>query len=253
MADPYKAYQDLIWGRWNPLGDPRDDQAAQPETAASQDQSTASFDPSPSQPTDVGILGRITPFGASNQDQSAAFLDPSQLPPSDVGILGRITPANASAQDQSAAFLDPSAFAPPADLGVVAPPPPGAAKYVTPDDDAFYAPAGTDFTKIYNAGRDIAHMTIPDQIFNTLANIGHGGTYDFQRIGGKHPEYANASNVAVGTYMNSTGYSWPATDIAGRLYGWLFDKNGLPPDDETWWRSGYDAASNGQLPKKSTP
>ncbi len=65
----------------------------------------------------------------------------------------------------------------------------------------FIAPKGTDWCAIKAAGQ--ANGLNP---FAVWKNVGHYGTYDFQRIGGRHSEYIDASNYSVGVYMNGAGY-----------------------------------------------
>lgn len=184
------------------------------------------------------LFGNPTPY-TDNSDPAA--------PP--VGILGPIMPS-ASPQDQSAAQLDPSAFAPSADLNVLAPPtPPGAAILKTADDFPFYAPAGTDFNEVYQAGQKIRGKSLSDQLDAIGRDLGHGGTYDFQRQGGTfNKNYQNASNFAVGAYMNGAGYSWPETEAISSLYAIGHGRPDIIPGDKPWWQAGYEAAKSGKLP-----
>lgn len=181
--------------------------------------------------------------------------DPDGYDPTDalaVYSLPKLDPTvdNSNApQDQSAALLDQSAFAPMADLATLAPTPPGAVKATTPSGDAFWVPKDSNFNDVYQAGQSIQNKPLSDQLTAIGNNIGHGGTFDFQRQGGAfNGNYTDASNFAVGVYMNGAGYSWPETKALGDIYAYTHDKNGLPPGDEVMWRAGYDAANSGKLP-----
>lgn len=251
MADPYQEYQDLIWGRWNPLDDPSD-QASQPGNAAPQDQSAASsFDPSQLQPANVGILGPLPPDASPSQDQSAATFDPSRLQPANGGILGRINPASGpGAQDRGAAFLDPSALQQSAKVGILGPVTPPGAVAVTSGNRTFDVPNGANFNNVYRAGQYIGTEPIPKQFDDIIGAEGQHGTFDFQRLNGPfNSDYRDASNYGVGVLMRGAGYSWPATAAAASLYATYHGRPDVIWHDWPWWGAGYDAAANGQLPK----
>jgi hypothetical protein len=224
MADPFQEYRDLIWGT-GPYAPDDSSGSAMPDSGLPQDQNTSFSDPSGLAPTNVGILGPVTPPAATN-----------------------------GPQDQSAVFLDPKALQSRPDLNSLAPPPPpGAAIFKTADDFPFYAPAATDFAQIYDAGQKIRD----DNFFHKLFEVGpilHYGDYDLQRQDGSfNRNYTNASNFAVGDFMNGAGFSWPATVVLGDIYALTHDQGRIPPGDKPWWQAGYDAAAGGKLPKKGTP
>jgi len=110
--------------------------------------------------------------------------------------------------------------------------------------DKFYAPAGTDWSAVYATGR--ANGMNP---FKVDSAVGHWGAFDFQRydttfIGA----YSNASNFAVGLYMNGAGYSLSQTlEIAGG-FAHLFSSNAGDPNQAKWQTNGWNAASKQQFP-----
>jgi len=104
----------------------------------------------------------------------------------------------------------------------------------------FLAPKGTDWCAI----RAFA-QTSGLNPYAVKKSIGHGGTFDFQRIGGKHSEYIDASNYVVGLYMEGAGYSQLITDGLGGTYSFLFSSNANSPQQKLWWDNGWsDANSN---------
>jgi hypothetical protein len=125
--------------------------------------------------------------------------------------------------------------------------PPNSQTYVAPDGRPFLAPAGTNFQNVYNAG----HANGPFNILGMNVAIGHYGQFDFQRNGGQgncpghntfYPAYTNASNFAVGEYMNGAGFSLDATLTIGYVFAFTMSSNAGSPDQGQWWANGWNAA-----------
>jgi hypothetical protein len=104
----------------------------------------------------------------------------------------------------------------------------------------FLAPQGTDWCAIQAAGQ--ANGLDP---FAANQNVGQYGTYDFQRIGGKHPEYIDASNYGVGVYMNGAGYWQWLMNLGGSAYSFFKSSNANSPKQSLWWNNGWNDANNG--------
>jgi hypothetical protein len=121
--------------------------------------------------------------------------------------------------------------------------PPNAQTFTTPDGQTFLAPAGTDFRAIYNAGKT-------NGIMGMNSAIGHYGTFDFQRNAGAgqlstntfYPAYANASNYAVGVYMNGADFSLDQTHNYAWIFAHTFSSNAGSPAQTQWQTNGWKAA-----------
>ncbi len=121
--------------------------------------------------------------------------------------------------------------------------PPNSQTFTAPDGQTFLAPAGTDFRKIYEAGQT-------NGTWGIKAAVGHYGTYDFQRNGGAgeldantfYPAYENASNYAVGVYMNGAGYSLGETHDIAEIYAMMRSLNFGSAAQAQWQTKGWNAA-----------
>lgn len=191
-------------------------------------------------------LGSATPYtdypdGYDPTDALAVY----SLPKNDPADL-IFTPPSPAPQDQSAALFDPSTFAPPPDLGTLAPP----TMTVTVLGHSFDVPVGTNFHNEYRAGQYIGAEPIWKQ-FNDIGNaVGYRGTFDYQRMDGPfNPDYRDASNFGVGVLMRGASYSLPTTDAISSLYALFHGRPDVIPHDLPLWGAGYDAAASGQLPK----
>ncbi|MFH1157907.1 MAG: RHS repeat-associated core domain-containing protein, partial [Pseudomonadota bacterium] len=108
----------------------------------------------------------------------------------------------------------------------------------------FLAPSGTDWCKVKAAGQ-------ANNAFSPLAlpmayrNLHHGGTFDFQRIGGVyHPEYRDASNYAVGVYLGGGSFGTGDLYAIAGGYSYLWSSNRLDPKQSRWWENGYSDVTN---------
>lgn len=125
---------------------------------------------------------------------------------------------------------------------------PSDAKSLTaPDGTKFLAPPGTDFQAVYNAGKTDGTVGIP-------AALGHYGTFDFQRNSGNgisstgnvfYPAYTDASNYAVGVYMNGAGYNRDETIALASLFALTMSSNAGSSRPREMWKNGWDAAAKG--------
>lgn len=133
------------------------------------------------------------------------------------------------------------------------PHPPDSQKFTLPDGTTFLAPAGTDFEAIYKAGQ--ADWTILPSQNKMSAAVGQYGKFDFQRNRGAglqppggtntfYPAYTDASNYAVGVYMNGAGYPVDDMRIAGETYAAMHSKQ-VSPNAEAMWIRGWNAAQAG--------
>jgi hypothetical protein len=90
--------------------------------------------------------------------------------------------------------------------------------------------------------------------FKVNSSVGHYGSYDFQRNGGKgkcpvnifYPAYTDASNYAVGVYMNGAGYSFGQTTAIAGGFANLFSSNAGSARQQQWWANGFNAAQSGR-------
>ena len=119
---------------------------------------------------------------------------------------------------------------------------PDAQLYTAPNGKQFIAPKDADWCVIEATGQ--ANGLSISAIKN---NVGQGGVFDFQRIGGKHSEYIDASNYSVGVYMHGAGYGMGMTNIVGGLYSWLRSSNALDLKQRLWWDQGWTAANGNNL------
>lgn len=121
--------------------------------------------------------------------------------------------------------------------------PPNSQTFTAPNGQTFLAPTGTDFRKIYDAGKANGTLGIN-------AAVGHYGTFDFQRNAGAgklsantfYPAYTDASNYAVGIYMNGAGYSLQGTHEVAEIFARMFSSNSGSPGQTQWQTNGWNAA-----------
>jgi hypothetical protein len=120
-------------------------------------------------------------------------------------------------------------------------------KFTAPNGKTFLAPAGTNFQDVYNAGKTQGRP-------GERHNVWQYGIYDFQRNGGGGPKpgnldntfyspYTDASNYAVGIYMNGAGASLWETLNSARIEAALTrSKNAGSPRQREWETQGWQAA-----------
>ncbi len=102
-------------------------------------------------------------------------------------------------------------------------------------------PAEADFTKVAQAGRTQGELyglmlgspynadaALPTLLIGVGKNLGHAGTFDYQREGSyfggyiQHREFRDISNVNVGLFMQQAGFSLKETlEISGAFAGAL--------------------------------
>jgi hypothetical protein len=122
-----------------------------------------------------------------------------------------------------------------------------AVTYTAPNGEQFYAPPEANWSDVYDAGKDNGLNPISGN-----QAIGHFGTFDFQRSteGFFIAPYTNASNFAVGVYMNGAGFSLPQTILLGNPFAATMSSNSASSMVK-WWTNGWNAANSGTLPKKN--
>ena len=89
-------------------------------------------------------------------------------------------------------------------------------------------------------------------------NLGHGGTFDYQRQGNsvtgftQYPQFRNVSNFNVGLFGQQAGLSLAETKLIAGAYARLFSSNanpknpyGLDTDAADFIEHGYDAGRSG--------
>jgi hypothetical protein len=177
-------------------------------------------------------LGDVTPgnsVGTANLSQTGAS-------PQQFGIVGWSDPSG------------PPDSLPIKGLTVTHDVPADAVKYAAPDGEKFFAPPSADFPAMYAAGKSAGMNP-----FAINSAVGHFGTYDFQRDSSQDlfiRPYTDASNYAVGVYMNGAGFSLDQTVKIASTFANLMSKNAGTPDQVNWWTRGWNAANAQALPKK---
>ena len=128
--------------------------------------------------------------------------------------------------------------------------PDGTVIYYTGDQKELLAPFEANWQDVYDAGK--ADGGDP---FKAGVAIGHFGTFDFQRKVDENTnrayffhQYENASNYAVGVYMNGAGFSLKWTIIYAKAYAHSLSSNADAPDPSIWWTRGWKDADKGKLP-----
>jgi hypothetical protein len=111
--------------------------------------------------------------------------------------------------------------------------------------DTFYAPPGTNFSTVRSAGQANGWNPI-----DVNRNIGHWGTFDFQRDAGMNQftrAYTDAANFGVGVYMQGAGYSRANTVRIAGGFAAALSSNAGDPNQARYWTRGWDAANSGNL------
>src|SRR6266436_5820763 len=98
-----------------------------------------------------------------------------------------------------------------------------------PNIPPFWVPNRANWCDIYLAGHR-------NGLLDAGPYIEQGGTYDFQPGDETfYTKYTNASNFAVGVYMNDAGYSLLDTEMAGDLYTLAHSSSGSKNTAKKWW------------------
>ena len=118
---------------------------------------------------------------------------------------------------------------------------PNAQVYTAPNGTQFLAPKNTDWYQIWLTGRKNGL-----NLFYVGKYESQGGKFDFQRIGGYHPEYIDASNYGVGVYMNGAGYTLFGTNTIGGTFASLLSSSN-PAVLKYWWGLGWSAGQGMRL------
>jgi hypothetical protein len=122
-----------------------------------------------------------------------------------------------------------------------------------PDKDSktksLMAPPRADFRAVYAAGLAIQSLPPFQQYPHAGADIGQGGTYDFQRDVPNlkfYHAYTNAANYAVGVYMAGAGYSLSVTLLLAKYYAWEHSANYNFRDREKWITRSWEDGNAGR-------
>lgn len=128
--------------------------------------------------------------------------------------------------------------------------PADAVLYTAPDGQQFYAPPEADWAAIYEASTTNGVYKADGLDWDRgKSDIGHFGRFDFQRkiVDGEgwyfiHP-YENASNFAVGIYMNGAGFSLSGTIVVGKGFAVMNSSNFNSDLQTIWWTNGWNYAN----------
>jgi hypothetical protein len=110
------------------------------------------------------------------------------------------------------------------------------------------APPSADFRAVYAAGQAIGSLPPFQQYPHAGADIGQGGTYDFQRDVPNlkfYHAYTNSANYAVGVYMAGAGYALSVTLLLAKYYAWEHSANYNVQDREKWITRGWEDGNAG--------
>jgi RHS repeat-associated protein len=121
--------------------------------------------------------------------------------------------------------------------------PTGACACHTSSGTPFFVPPGANFSAVQAAGQSAGLNP-----FAVNSAIGHYGTYDFQRNAANNTftgAYTDASNYAVGVYMQGAGYSLSQTIAIGQFFGHSMSSNAGDPRQQAFWEAGWNAANAG--------
>lgn len=107
---------------------------------------------------------------------------------------------------------------------------------------------------------------LPYLAISTLANIGHGGRFDYQRQGNhitgfiQFRQYRDVSNFNVGLFCQQAGLSLEATLVAAGRFARILSGNAKPDqpygfDVETaeFIKSGYESGRSGVFDRPDGP
>jgi len=110
---------------------------------------------------------------------------------------------------------------------------------------SFSAPKGTNFSDVYAAGQANGLNPIAGN-----ESIGHFGRFDYQRNAASNTfvgAYTDASNFAVGVYMNGAGFTRIGTSAVANSFAYTMSSNAGSSAQTSMWAAGWDAAASGSL------
>lgn len=119
--------------------------------------------------------------------------------------------------------------------------PSGAVTYTASNGTNFDAPPQANWAAVYAAGQ-----TGGMNPFAGYDAIAHYGTFDFQRDANLNlfmSDYTNASNYAVGVYMNGAGFNLAEMTLIAQAFAYTMSDNAGVSDQFNWWAAGWDAAN----------
>jgi RHS repeat-associated protein len=133
----------------------------------------------------------------------------------------------------------------PRPLQVVRGTPANACTCRTSSGTPFSIPPGVNFSAVQAAGRSAGFNP-----FAVNAAVGHFGNFDFQRNAANNTftgAYADASNYAVGVYMQGAGYSLGSTVAIAQSFSYSMSSNPGDPRQQEFWKAGWMDANAGLL------
>ncbi|WP_420606740.1 RHS repeat domain-containing protein [Novosphingopyxis sp.] len=103
---------------------------------------------------------------------------------------------------------------------------------------SFRAPDNFNPTDIFSAG-------FSGGLFGANSNVGHYGTYDFQRVRTSsgtvfYSQYTPAANLAVGFYLAGAGQSRSAANLISDSFASAFSSNGASAEQDRFRNLAYD-------------
>jgi RHS repeat-associated protein len=126
-------------------------------------------------------------------------------------------------------------------LNIIKGVPPGSVLYTTSDGQTFWAPKSSNFCLAYYAGQENS-LVIGFSVAAADAAIGHFGTFDYQRNGNNfYRAYVDASNFAVGVYMEAAGFTYQELSTIGTLFHFGTLSSGDLANQQAWWQIGFAA------------
>jgi uncharacterized protein RhaS with RHS repeats len=140
----------------------------------------------------------------------------------------------------------PPDFIPPPPIQIMRGIPRNACSCHTSSGSPFLAPPDANFTKVVAAGQ--AGGLNP---FSMNAAVGHFGAYDFQRnyLNNEFTgAYTDASNYAVGVYLQGAGYSLEQALAIAQFFAQSMSSNAGDPRQQGFWLEGWNDANLGRLP-----
>ena len=121
------------------------------------------------------------------------------------------------------------------------------ARNCTSEGHNFYAPPSFNLQAIENAGKSNVFNAFNPGAMNSA--VGHYGTFDFQRVetlfGNTtfYSAYTPVSNVAVGAYLYSSGYTKLGASAISNTFALFKSKNAGDPNQALYRNIGVDLAA----------
>jgi RHS repeat-associated protein len=114
-----------------------------------------------------------------------------------------------------------------------------------PSGQIVYTPPSANFQSVFDTAQTVGSVGIKTA-------VGQYGMFDYQRNEGAgklatnnfYPAYTDASNVAVGVYMNGAEYGPKEIHVIGYIYAVTHSSNAGTPAQNAMWQAGWNAANS---------